>query len=58
MINYHQLLICRSSREDVLTNNIDKQEYKTLKQSFLGKEEEDAFRAVCEETCLTWNICL
>lgn len=45
-----------SSREDVLTDSIDRSSYKKLSESSIPQEDKSAIRTLCEPTCLRWGI--
>ncbi len=50
--------LCKLSREDVLTESIEKPAYKTLAQLNLKSSDSLKFKSICESTCLRWDISL
>jgi hypothetical protein len=48
--------ICSTSREDVLTDAIGLDQYKTLSALGLSSDQEQLFREICSEHCATWGI--
>jgi hypothetical protein len=50
--------LCDSSREDVLTEAINKPTYKTLDQLAIAPATAMQFRSICESTCSRWGIAL
>jgi len=52
------IALCKSSREDVLTDSIDSQTYKKLSQLAITPIEAEQFRSICSATCSRWGISL
>jgi hypothetical protein len=52
------IALCNSSREDVLTEAINKPAYKTLSQLAITPTEAEQFRSICAAMCSRWEISL
>ena len=52
------IALCNSSREDVLTESINKPTYKMLSQLAITPMEAEQFRSICAATCSRWGISL
>lgn len=57
----HKLLhsgeeLCKTTREDVLTDSIHLASYKLLKELNLSSQVEKEFRDICNTTCVKWGI--
>jgi hypothetical protein len=52
------IALCNSSREDVLTEAINKPMYKALSQLAITPKEAEQFRSICAATCSRWGISL
>jgi len=48
--------LCKQSREDVLTESIDKPPYKMLTHLDIKPTDAKRFREICESTCTRWGI--
>lgn len=50
------MIFCKGSRDDILTDSIERVSYKKLDELCISEDQKTAFRLICSETCAKWKI--